>query len=108
MLVSLADSVELTVMRDSAYGARTHEWFWCMIDNLKLTSCDNEHYNKSLVWQTLENFVERRYLKDGTGSIAYTTTQSVDFRKLDIWQQFNIYISENYLAKENPNEWSNV
>lgn len=101
VLISLAEGIEESVMRDSEFGDRTPCWFWDMVSNLGLLAYDDFHFDLYSVREIIRIFVERRYSRNGRGSIAYTTRHTKDFRKLDIWQQLSIYFSEKYIIKEN-------
>lgn len=101
VLISLAEGIETLVMRDSMLGDRTPIWFWDMVSNLGLLEYDDSRFDLYFVRQIIKTFVERKYARDGRGSIAYTTRHTKDFRKLDIWQQLSIYFSERYITKEN-------
>lgn len=98
VLVSVAIDAEEKVMRDSCYQNRTAVWFWDMINNLGLAPYTDDNYNKYDVEEILDRFVNRKYQKNGKGSIAFTHYSNKDFRLLDIWQQFNIYLAENFIC----------
>lgn len=99
LLVSLASDAERVVMRDSEAGDRTSVWFWSMVHNLGLDIYTDDRFNLEAVDAILERFVEHKYEKNGQGSIAYTLKSRGDFRKLDVWQQLNIWLAENYVCK---------
>lgn len=98
VMISIATEAEEKIMRDSSFGDRTSTWFWIMIDNLGLSRFTDEHFDTYEVEEILNKFVNRKYHKNGRGSIAFTKKSKKNFRKLDIWQQFNIYLSENYIC----------
>lgn len=86
------------IMRDSAYGDRTSVWFWVMINNLGLTPYTDANYNAYSVADILDRFIKRRYMRNGQGSVGYTKADhGKDFRKMDVWQQLNIFLTENYI-----------
>lgn len=102
VLVSIALDTERMVMRDGDMGDRTELWFWSMIHNLGLEEYTNDRYNEVMVNALLDRFVNHTYLKNGIGSVGYTMKSRGDFRKLDIWHQFNIWLSENYVCTNTP------
>lgn len=99
VLVSIALDAETSVMKDSEYGNRTANWFWIMMQNLNLLQYTDYNFSKYDVEDILKKFVNRRYTKSGNGSIGFTRNRNnrKDFRKMDIWQQFNIFLTENYI-----------
>ena len=96
VLISVAIETERNIMRDSEAGDRTAVWFWQMIDNLGLLKYTDENYDHAEVCKILHKFLHRQYRKNGVGSVGFTTHRRSDFRKMDIWQQFNIYLTEQY------------
>ena len=98
VLVSLSLDAERTVMRDGSVGDRTSLWFCTMIRNLGLDIYSDGNYDRTAVELILERFVNHKYKRNGVGSVAYTTSSRGDFRKLDVWQQLNIWLTENYVC----------
>lgn len=98
IMVSIALDAENMIMKDSKYGDRTAQWFWTMVENLGLLPYTDDNFKTYDVEDILGRFVNRHYRKNGIGSIAFSHKSKKDFRKLDIWQQFNIYLTERYVC----------
>lgn len=96
MLIGLACRIENDIMYDPSEGNRTHIWFWKMIENLNLVSVDDYTYNKDYVRGIVDNFLSRRYNKNGRGGLFPLKYNRVDQREIEIWDQMNGYISENF------------
>ena len=46
----------------------------------------------------LDNFMNRTFKPDGTGSI-FVTNRNVDLRNVDLWCQMTWFFSDNYFNK---------
>lgn len=100
MLVAFARRIESDVMWNPEIGDRSHVWFWLMIDNLGLTGCDNEHYDEEKddqITHVIDNFMGRRYFKDGFGGLFPLKKSSKDQRKIELWYQMQAFFIENYV-----------
>lgn len=95
VLVALARRIDHDFMYDIRYGDRTSLWFWIMIENLGLNNYDDAHYNEYDVDKILTYFMDRRYGRDGRGSLFPIRNDSIDVRNYDIWYQMNAFFSEN-------------
>ena len=93
MLIALA--------RDIAFdtSTTTSEWFWLMMDNLHLTSEDDEDYDRDYVDQCLNIWMNRSYDKEGCGSLFPIPDFDGDMRKLEVWDQKNAYLIDSYPMK---------
>ena len=99
VLVALARRGEMEIMHDPELGDRTSEWFWTMINNLGL---DDFAYRGALdspdvdleVMKILENFMARKYSKDGKGGIFQNKTGQIDMRKEELWNQMCYYFNQ--------------
>lgn len=96
VLVSVAMDIEDKIMRDSDAGDRTAVWFWQMINNLGLLKYTDDNFDTRAVNDVLYRFIHRKYDRNGVGSIGFTKEKDCDFRDMDIWQQFNVYLTEKY------------
>jgi len=97
VLVALSLRIE-TVMDNPELGNRTKKWFWLMMDNLSLTGMVNERYNEDYVDEVLNIFMERKYNSDGSnGGLVVLKRPRFDLRFVEIWEQVNWYLSENYI-----------
>ena len=99
VLIALAQRGEWDVMHDPELGDRTYVWFWTMIYNLGL---DQFAYRGALdrldvdlkVTKILENFMARKYAKDGKGGIFQNKTGQIDMRKEELWNQICYYFDQ--------------
>lgn len=97
MMVALARRLESDILRMQEYGDRTGKWFWLMIKNLGLDECDNYNYFSSDVEDILDKFMSRDYFSDGTeGALFHSFSRKINFRTVEIWEQANIWIVENF------------
>lgn len=70
--------------------------FWDMIQNLQLFQMVNGRFNPYYVIDILNTWMNREFEPDGRGSIFPLRPSSTDVRTLEIWDQMNAYLSENY------------
>lgn len=95
MLVALALRCEEDFMDNPAKGNRTSEWFWLMVSNIGLESFNDDRFNKALVLQRLDIFMDRRYSRNGdNGNIIVLKRDMRDLRNVEIWYQLCWYINE--------------
>lgn len=85
MMIALADRIESTIMDDPAYGDRTGQWFWSMINNLGLSSMTDEQFDIRYVEDTIDCFLDRNYAPDGRGSLFRIRNCDYDLREVEIW-----------------------
>lgn len=97
VLVALSMRIE-NIMDDPNAGNRTSRWFWIMINNLSLSGMFGYNYNSDYVDEVLYIFMERKYRGDGSGGGLVTLKHPrADLRHVEIWEQLNWYLSENYI-----------
>lgn len=94
MMIALAIRCEDDYMGNSEYGNRTGKWFWSMIDSLGLTCMSDERYDKDLVDDVLDIFLDRRYDYDGKGGLFTLQHPPRDVRSVEIWCQMMWYLNE--------------
>lgn len=93
MMVALAVRCEATLMDDTRYGDRTRQWFWGMIANLGLGSMVDGRFDRDLVNDILNTFMDRKYARDGKGGLFTVRDCRYDMRKIEIWAQLNEYLN---------------
>lgn len=71
-------------------------WFWVMIKNLGLLKFDDERFNRKSVNEILDIWLERRFKKDGSGSIFLTRKNDIDMRGVQMWYQMQYFLDENW------------
>lgn len=95
MLIALAISIEDKIMYKPNED-HTAEWFWMMIDNLKLSNMTDDNFDLDAVCDAIDIFLDRKYGPDGKGSVFYTNRTDIDFRKMELWYQMSHYLDEHY------------
>lgn len=86
MMVALAIRCE-TIMDDSTVGNRTAQWFWGMVTNLGLGSMTDARFDKYLVDEKIDIFLNREYEPDGKGGLFRVRDCDRDLREVEIWYQ---------------------
>lgn len=95
MMIALAYRMENDIMSDDRYGDRTSLWFWTMIRNLGLDSCDDLDYDDRYVSDVMDIFLNRKYGKDGKGGPFWVRNMGqIDMRGTEIWYQANYFLDE--------------
>lgn len=87
MMVALAIRCEENIMDDPRVGDRTGQWFWGMIGNLGLSAMDDIRFDKALVDDIIDKFLNREYEADGRGGLFRIKHCDHDLRKVEIWYQ---------------------
>lgn len=90
MLVGLADTLSFN------QGDTVSKWFWEMIDNLGLGSMDDRTYDENYISDVLHTWMNHAYEPDGTGSLFPLKYSDLDQRTMEVWNQMNAYLIENY------------
>lgn len=90
MLVGVADQMVTQLSEDIS------TWFWVMIENLGLTKYTNDNYNAQGVEFIIMTWLNHEYQPNGVGSIFPLKNYPGDCRNLEIWNQMNAWINENY------------
>lgn len=93
MMLALSIRME-SIASDPDIGDRTGQWFWGMIVNLGLGSMTDGRYDKQLVENELEAFLNRDYLPNGKGGLFTVRNTNADLRDLEIWTQMNWYLDD--------------
>ena len=92
MMLALAIRCEETIMDDPERGDRTTQWFWGMVTNLGLGSMMDDRFDKKLVNDVIERFLDGDYAPDGKGGLFYVRNCNCDLRDVEIWTQLLWYI----------------
>ena len=92
MMIALAIRCEETIMDDTRMGDRTGQWFWGMINNLRLSSMTDANYDKEYVESCITRFLNRNYDPDGSGGLFRIRRCEVDLRTVEIWHQLCWYL----------------
>lgn len=94
MMVALAVRCEESIMDDPKYGDRTAHWFWNMIVSLGVGSQSDPFFDKEIVHDAIECFLDRDYQPNGRGGLFTVRHCDEDLRTLEIWHQLCRYLNE--------------
>lgn len=92
MILALAIRCEENIMDDTAFGDRTGQWFWGMINNLGLGSMTDDQFDKLYVEEVIERFLDREYEPNGKGGLFTVRNCDRDLRDIEIWFQLCYYL----------------
>lgn len=70
--------------------------FWDMMRNIGLDQYDDLNYSKNEVWSILYIFENRTYSFNGKGGLFPLKRPVSDQRKIEIWDQMQEWLIENY------------
>lgn len=80
-------------------------WFWEMIGNLGLLDFDDncdiwfpKRYNPNAIYSIIYDLLNRKYSRNGDGSLFPMNKSKRDMRKTEIWYQMNNYLIEHYMG----------
>jgi hypothetical protein len=74
------------------------DWFWKMIENLRLDDYRQISAGDDLEIQSrLDTFIWRTYTRDGSGGLFPMRRPKDDQRKVEIWYQFCEYVQAESL-----------
>lgn len=90
MLCALAMRMETEYIGDDC------DIFEELLTNLDLLYFDNGNYDEIKVGDILDTWMGRKFNYDGIGSIFPLDRPSIDQRDIEIWQQMQEYINENW------------
>lgn len=94
MMIALAIRCENNIMEDDDYGNRVGQWFWEMIVSLGLGHMNDDNFDFVFVDNTIDRFLERKYERNGEGSLFKVEDQAKDMRTIEIWYQMHAHLSE--------------
>lgn len=95
MMIALAIKVDDEFIGDPA-EEHPEEFFMEMIKNLGLDKFRGNRYKESDVIRIIDRWLNREFDRDGTGSPFPVKESKRDQRELEIWDQMNAYLRENY------------
>lgn len=85
--------VGISIINDRLESA---SWFWSFIENLGLAEYDNKNFDERGVEMKCRIFIEREYSFDGSGGLFPLKHPKIDQRKVEIWEQAQAYLIENF------------
>lgn len=99
VLVALAIRCESEIMYDPDEGDRTSLWFWTMLHNAGLDMPDRL-FSEEKAERIVTRIMKNAYADDGSGGLFpchfYSTKVSQKVSQMDIWQQMNVFVNENF------------
>lgn len=98
MMVALSERIEVQIMGEPG-GDFPARWLIEMIENLELNKFDDQNFDENQVNYIVQNWLKRRFDRDGNGSIFPRKKQgkkSKDLRKVEIWFQMCEYLDANF------------
>lgn len=95
MMIGLSIRVDDEFIGDPA-DEHPEEFFMEMIENLGLDVYKGKRYREEDVIKIVRKWLERKFDRNGNGSPFPVKNDCRDQRKLEIWDQMNSYIYENY------------
>lgn len=72
MMVALAQRIDRDLMIGPCFDDRSAVWFWEMLSNLGISRYDDTHFSDKIsikIGHILDNLVDRKYWKNGVGSL---------------------------------------
>lgn len=97
VMVALADRIEYQDMHDPDLGDRTSVWFWQMFYCLGLDFYTDNRFDEEAVNAIMKKFNERRYDRQGHGSLFCIQSPRIDMRREELWYQAQHWLIENYI-----------
>lgn len=94
MMLALSIRCEEQFMDDPDIGDRTNQWFWEMVVNLGLGAMTDDKYDRDIVTDILDRFLNRDYAPNGKGGLFRVRHTDCDMRKIEIWYQMCFYLDE--------------
>jgi hypothetical protein len=94
MLIALTMRCEEHIMDDPEAGNRLGQWFWDMINNLRLESMTDDNYDSSYTSLVISKLLNHDYGRNGDGGLFTVKHCIKDLRKAEIWYQMCWYLAE--------------
>ncbi len=95
VLAAFSRTIEIQIMGEPG-NDHIERWFWEMLDNLGLLVYDDKHYDAYQVDKILDIWLQRKFKKDGTGSIFPVKNWEEDLTKVDMWYEMQFYMNVKY------------
>lgn len=93
MMIALVVRLEEQIMDDPELGDRTGQWFWQMIVSLGLGSMTDTSFDRGVVTDKIDIFLNREYEPNGKGGLFTINKCEDDLRDVEIWYQMCWYIN---------------
>lgn len=95
MLIGLAIRVDNDIIGDPA-EEHPEKFFMEMIENLGLDRYTNLRFDDVAIHRRIDRWMERKFTSHGLGGLFPVYHDQRDQRDLEIWDQMNSYLNENY------------
>lgn len=92
MMIAMAIDME-NIMGEPGDDHPEH-WFWEMLENIGLSNVTDRNYDAQLVGDAIGNWMARGYDKKGQGGIFPLKRSRRDVRRMPIWEQAGMYMTE--------------
>ena len=93
-MVALTIRCEETIMDNPAFGDRTGQWFWSMVNNLGLSDMTDDRFDERIVRKKIDIFLKRGYEPDGQGGLFRIKHCRRDMRYVEIWYKLCWYLDQ--------------
>ena len=98
MFVAFAYRIEKEIMASASGKFDCFRWFWGFIEALELDEFDENDYDKGWICKIIDNFLYRKYDKFGkNGGIFLLHFCNTPAFEMELWDQMNEFLVENYL-----------
>ncbi len=97
VLVSISDRLSFQIGDNTTNSHTLSDCFWEILRNLDIEKYYSSNYKPLNVKEKVRNWMSRKIKKDGSGGIFPLKKPKEDQKSLQIWDQMNDYILENYV-----------
>lgn len=108
MMIELAIRMEndMSSMKDEDFFEHVSDWFWGMVQSMGLYSNDDSIYNKKKTDMAIDKVLNHGYSYNGKGGMftLEENFKNVDLRKVDLYYQSQLYMTELY-RKKGHGDW---
>lgn len=88
MLIALSNRMSGVVVE-----VTPEDWFWRMINNMKLGTMTDDSYDSKKVDIIIEKLINHAYKANGEGGLFTINDPSKDMRRVEIWTQAGWYVN---------------
>lgn len=94
MMLALAIRCEEHIMGDPGEEDDSGRWFRVMIESMHLDGMSDDSFDEEYAAERVDIVLDRRYSRNGDGSMFRLRNSMRDSRKADIWYQMCWYLAE--------------
>lgn len=94
LMCALAFRCDEDIMYDPDQGNRSGYWFYEMLKSMHLDGMSDDCYDADIVERIVNNFLERKYKRNGEGGLFTIRNTNQDVRKVEIWFQLLWHLNE--------------